>query len=110
MGVGRKVRTTKQSAKDGTMSKIETARQVARTAVEKRGEYLTMACPISLNAAEMLRTMQIRKAAEAAYIAAMRTAAEFLNTLTSEELATANGTAYDRRNIAAVFGWAKVTA
>ena len=92
------------------MSKIETARQVARTAVEKCGEYLTMACPVSLNAAEMLRTMQIRKAAEAAYIAAMRTAAEFLNTLTSEELATANGTAYDRRNIAAVFGWAKVTA
>jgi len=92
------------------MSKIETARQVARTAVEKRGEYLTMACPISLNAAEMLRTMQIRKAAETAYIAAMRTAAEFLNTLTSEELVAANSTAYDRRNIAAVFGWAKVTA
>ena len=92
------------------MSTIETARQVARAAVEKRGEYLTMACPISLNAAEMLRTMQIRKAAEAAYIAAMRTAAEFLNTLTADELAAANGTAYDRRNIAAVFGWAKVTA
>ena len=91
------------------MSTIETARQVARAAVEKRGEYLTMACPISLNAAEMLRTMQIRKAAEAAYIAAMRTAAEFLNTLTADELAAANGTAYDRRNIAAVFGWAKVT-
>ena len=92
------------------MSTIETARQAARTAVEKRGEWLTMACPISLNAAEMLRTMQIRKAAEAAYIAAMRTAAEFLNTLTADELAAANGTAYDRRNIAAVFGWAKVTA
>ena len=91
------------------MNTIETARQVARAAVEKRGEYLTMACPISLNAAEMLRTMQIRKAAEAAYIAAMRTAAEFLNTLTADELAAANGTAYDRRNIAAVFGWAKVT-
>ena len=91
------------------MSTIETARQVARAAVEKRGEWLTMACPISLNAAEMLRTMQIRKAAEAAYIAAMRTAAEFLNTLTADELAAANGTAYDRRNIAAVFGWAKVT-
>ena len=91
------------------MSTIETARQAARTAVEKRGEWLTMACPISLNAAEMLRTMQIRKAAEAAYIAAMRTAAEFLNTLTADELAAANGTASDRRNIAAVFGWAKVT-
>ena len=90
------------------MSTIETARQVARAAVEKRGEYLTMACPISLNAAEMLRTMQIRKAAEAAYIAAMRTAAEFLNTLTADELAAANSTASDRRNIAAVFGWAKV--
>ena len=92
------------------MSTIETARQAARTAVEKRGEYLTMACPISLNAAEMLRSIQIRKAAEAAYIAAMRTAAEFLNTLTADELAAANGTAYDRRNIAAVFGWAKATA
>ena len=92
------------------MSTIETARQAARTAVEKRGEWLTMACPISLNAAEMLRSIQIRKAAEAAYIAAMRTAAEFLNTLTADELAAANGTAYDRRNIAAVFGWAKVTA
>ena len=90
------------------MSTIETARQAARTAVEKRGEWLTMACPISLNAAEMLRTMQIRKAAEAAYIAAMRTAAEFLNTLTADELAAANSTASDRRNIAAVFGWAKV--
>ena len=90
------------------MSTIETARQAARAAVEKRGEYLTMACPISLNAAEMLRTIQIRKAAEAAYIAAMRTAAEFLNTLTADELAAANGTASDRRNIAAVFGWAKV--
>ena len=92
------------------MNTIETARQAARTAVEKRGEWLTMACPISLNAAEMLRTIQIRKAAEAAYIAAMRTAAEFLNTLTADELAAANGTASDRRNIAAVFGWAKVTA
>ena len=91
------------------MSTIETARQVARAAVEKRGEYLTMACPISLNAAEMLRTMQIRKAAEGAYVAAMRTAAEFLNTLTADELAAANSTASDRRNIAAVFGWAKVT-
>ena len=91
------------------MSKIETARQAARTAVEKRGEWLTMACPISLNAAEMLRSIQVRKAAEAAYVAAMTAAASVLNTLTADELAAANGTAYDRRNIAAVFGWAKVT-
>ena len=92
------------------MSKMETARQAARTAVEKRGEWLTMACPISLNAAEMLRSIQIRKAAEAAYIAAMTAAVEVLRTLSADELAAANGTAYDRRNIAAVFGWAKVTA
>lgn len=92
------------------MSKIETARQAARTAVEKRGEWLTMACPISLNAAEMLRSIQVRKAAEAAYVAAMTAAVEVLSTLTADELAAVNSTASDRRNIAAVFGWAKVTA
>ena len=92
------------------MSTIETARQAARTAVEKRGEWLTMACPISLNASEMLRSIQVRKAAESAYAAAMTTAASLLSTLTADELAAANSTASDRRNIAAVFGWAKVTA
>ena len=89
------------------MSKIDAARQVARTAVEKRGEFLTMACPIVLNTRQMLESIQARKAAETAYIAAMQTAAEFLNTLTSEELAAASGTMCDRRDIGAVIGWAK---
>jgi len=90
------------------MSTIETARQAARTAVELRGEWRTMACPISLNPSEMLRSIQVRKAAEVAYIAAMRTAVEILNTLTIDELAAAKGTMIDCRNIGAVFGWAKV--
>jgi hypothetical protein len=92
------------------MSKIETARQAARTAVEKRGEWLMSSVPVYLKTQQMLVAMQAHKACEAAYIAAMRTAVEILNTLTSDELEAAKGTMIDCRNIGAVFGWAKVNA
>ena len=90
------------------MSTIETARQAARTAVELRGEWCMSSVPVYLKPRQMLVAMQAHKACEAAYIAAMRSAVEILNTLTADELAAAKGTMMDRRNIGAIFGWAKV--